>query len=135
MDGSRAEEEPPPGPPRLDGHYFTFRTGGDPGQVVERFEARTCGNRVTYYRNGPVGSRAKVNSATANSMESYEIRGNQLIGTTVRAVATVDPQGDILHSYGHTSRKEAFGPARVVENRVNPERNAYDLTAEAAFYV
>jgi hypothetical protein len=100
---------------RLDGHYFSFKTGGDPAQVVDRFEARTSGNRVTYYRNGPVGSKSKVNSATANPMESYEIRGNQLIGPVK---ATVDPQGDIVYSHGYTSRKEGFSPPRVVKGTV-----------------
>ena len=57
----------------LDGHYFSFRTGGNPNEVVDRFEARTSemGARVTYYRNGPVGSKSAINSATANPMESY----------------------------------------------------------------
>ena len=32
---------------RLDGHYFSFRTGGNPGDVVDRFEARQTGDRVT----------------------------------------------------------------------------------------
>ena len=65
---------------RLDGHYFSFRTGGNPNDVVDRFEARQSGNRVTYYRNGPVGSQSRVNSATAEAMESYEIRGDILLG-------------------------------------------------------
>ena len=67
---------------RLDGHYFSFATGGNPNEVVDRFEARTSewGSRVTYYRNDPVGSKTPVSSATANSMESYEIRGGTLYG-------------------------------------------------------
>ena len=31
----------------LSGHYFSFRTGGNPGDVVDRFEARQTGDRVT----------------------------------------------------------------------------------------
>jgi len=65
---------------QLDGHYFSFRTGGDPNAVVDRFEARQTGNRVTYYRNGHVGTTSKVKSSTASAMESYDIRGNKLHG-------------------------------------------------------
>jgi len=62
-------------------------TGGNPNDVVDRFEARTSeyGARVTYYRNGPVGSKSAVNSATANPMEFYEIRGDNLHGRYVQA--------------------------------------------------
>lgn len=92
---------------RLDGHYFSFRTGGNPSEVVDRFEARQKGeNRVTYYRNGQVGCKSRVNSATAHAMESYEIRGNQLHGPVS---ATIQPNGDIQYSHGYTSRKEAGG--------------------------
>ena len=30
----------------FDGHYFSFKTGGDPAHVVDRFEARIQGDRV-----------------------------------------------------------------------------------------
>ena len=85
------------------GHYFSFRTGSDPGGVVDRFEARLAGNRVTFYRNGRVGCTAPVHSASARPMESYEIRGQELHGP-VRGTLSAD--GDILWSHGHTSRKE-----------------------------
>lgn len=87
----------------LDGHYFSFRTGGNPREVVDRFEARQQGNLVTYYRNGGVGTKTRVNSATAKPMESYEIRGNELHGPVS---ATIRPNGDIEYSHGYTSRKE-----------------------------
>ena len=87
----------------LDGHYFSFKTGGNPAEVVDRFEARQQGNRVTYYRNGPVGSRDRVNSATANAMESYTITGNKLSGPVG---ATIKANGDIEYTHGYTSRKE-----------------------------
>ena len=85
------------------GHYFSFRTGSDPGGVVDRFEARLAGNRVTFYRNGRVGCTAPVHSASARPMESYEIRGQELHGP-VRGTLSAD--GDILWSHGYTSRKE-----------------------------
>ena len=90
----------------LGGHYFTFRTGSDPGRVTDRFEARVAGNRVTHYRNGRVGCTAPVQSASARPMESYEIRGQQLHGP-VRGTLSAD--GDILWSHGYTSRKERGG--------------------------
>ena len=83
----------------LNGHYFSFKTGGNPAEVVDRFEARQQGNRVTYYRNGPVGSRDKVNSATANAMESYTITGNKLsgpVGATIKANALKSYQGKTI---------------------------------------
>ena len=88
------------------GHYFSFRTGSDPGGVVDRFEARLAGNRVTFYRNGRVGCTAPVHSASARPMESYEIRGQELHGP-VRGTLSAD--GDILWSHGYTSRKERGG--------------------------
>ena len=94
----------------LNGHYFSFQTGGNPKDVVDRFEARVSGSRITYYRNGPVGSRGRVDSATAQPMESYEINGNQLHGPVS---ATVQPNGDIEYSHGYTSRKEAGGSLSV----------------------
>ena len=91
--------------PQLPGHYFSFKTGGNPNEVVDRFEARAQdSNRVTYYRNGPVGSKSRVNSATANPMESYSVSGNKLIGPVT---GTIKPNGDIEYSHGYTSRKEA----------------------------
>ena len=87
----------------LDGHYFSFKTGGNPNDIVDRFEARQDGNRVTYYRNGPVGSKSRVNSATANPMESYSISGSTLHGPVT---GTIKPNGDIEYSHGYTSRKE-----------------------------
>jgi len=91
---------------QLDGHYFSFKTGGDPRDVVDRFEARQVGDRVTYYRNGPVGSKSRVNSASANPMESYHIDGDSLHGPVN---ATIKPNGDIEYSHGYTSRKEDGG--------------------------
>ena len=93
----------------LDGHYFTFKTGGNPADVVDRFEARVDGNHITYYRNGPVGSRSRVDSASANQMETFEIRGNELHGHILFVFplkGTVQPNGDINYSHGYTSRKE-----------------------------
>ena len=89
---------------KLDGHYFSFRTGGNPHEVVDRFEVRQQGaNRVTHYRNGDVGTKTRVHSATAKPMESFEIRGNALHGP-VRG--TVEPNGDIVWIHGYTSRRE-----------------------------
>jgi hypothetical protein len=88
----------------LSGHYFSFRTGGNPGDVVDRFEARQTGDRVTYYRNGPVGSKSRVESASAIPMESYSIEGTTLRGVVT---GTVLQNGDIEYSHGYTSRKEA----------------------------
>ena len=89
----------------INGHYFSFKTGGDPNNVVDRFEARQQGDLVTYFRNGPVGSKMRVYSATAKPMESYSINGNKLIGPVT---GTIKPNGDIEYSHGYTSRKEGF---------------------------
>ena len=56
-----------------------------------------------YYRNGGVGTKTRVDSATAKLMESYEIRGSALHGP-VRA--TIKPNGDVEYSHGYTSRRE-----------------------------
>jgi len=90
--------------PAGDGHYFSFKTGGSPADVVDRFIARFDGNTVTYYRNGPVGSTAKVDAATAHPMESYSIKGNNLTGPVT---AKIQSNGDIVYSHGYTSRREA----------------------------
>ena len=79
----------------LTGRYFSFATGGSPSDVVDRFEARIAGNRVTYYRGG-------------TPHESYEIHGNQLRGPVT---ATIKPNGDIEYSHGYTSRKEGGAAA------------------------
>ncbi len=100
---SQPSRNPSDGGGGLDGHYFSFKTGGNPNDIVDRFEARQNGNRVTYYRNGPVGSKSRVNSATANPMESYSISGSTLHGPVT---GTIKPNGDIEYSHGYTSRKE-----------------------------
>ena len=100
---SQPSRNPSDGGGGLDGHYFSFKTGGNPNDIVDRFEARQDGNRVTYYRNGPVGSKSRVNSATANPMESYSISGSTLHGPVT---GTIKPNGDIEYSHGYTSRKE-----------------------------
>lgn len=87
----------------FDGHYFSFKTGGDPAHVVDRFEARIQNDMVTYYRNGPVGCTSRVDAATAHPMESYSITGNKLHGPVS---ATICKNGDIKYSHGYTSRKE-----------------------------
>jgi hypothetical protein len=48
-----------------EGHYFSFKTGGNPKEVVDRFELRQKDNILTYYRNGPVGSKSSVKSSSA----------------------------------------------------------------------
>uniref|UniRef100_A0A7S0JLX5 Uncharacterized protein n=1 Tax=Calcidiscus leptoporus TaxID=127549 RepID=A0A7S0JLX5_9EUKA len=90
-------------PAKLDGRYFSFKTGGNPDEVVDRFEARQQGDHVTYYRNGPVGSKTVVDSATARPMESYKINGVHLHGPVG---ATVKANGDIEYTHGYTSRRE-----------------------------
>jgi len=87
----------------LDGFYFSFKT--NPTDVVDRFEARTYGNFVTHYRNGPVGTKGRIDPATAMPFESFDIHGQELIGPEGHR-GTVDRNGDILWFNGYTSRKE-----------------------------
>jgi len=98
----------------VSGHYFSFAKGGDPSHVVDRFEAREIHGRhmrtVTFYRNGPVGSTNRVNSATATAGESYTVDGNTLIGPVT---ATVLENGDISWSHGYISRKEGAVDAEL----------------------
>lgn len=88
----------------MDGHYFSFKTGGNPSHVVDRFESRQTGNKVTFYRNGAVGSTHRVDSVTARPMESFTICGAVLQGPVS---ATIHGNRDILWSHGYTSRFEA----------------------------
>ena len=111
----------------LDGHYFSFKTGGNPSDVVDRFEARQVGDRVTYYRNGPVGSRERVDSASANAMEAYEIRGNQLHGPVS---ATIQANGDICYNHGYTSRKEVSPPQSLKAEAAKPPQQAGHARAD-----
>lgn len=90
----------------IKGHYFSFPRVGSPSQVVDRFEARSGGTTVTFYRDGPVGCTAHVHSAIARPMESYYIDGTTLRGP---ATGTVEPNGDISWSHGYISRKEDVG--------------------------
>jgi hypothetical protein len=89
---------------QLDGVYFSFQTGGDASAVVDRFEARQLGSRVTFYRNGAVGQTAPIDTATAQAGESYTVEGNTLTGVVTAVVQT---NGDIVWSHGYTSRKES----------------------------
>jgi hypothetical protein len=87
----------------LDGFYFSFKTGGDPNQIVDRHEARQRGDIVTHYRSCPVGCTAPVDSVAALPAESFDIRGNVLVGVLP---GHVESNGDIMWSNGYTSRKE-----------------------------
>ena len=82
----------------LDGAWFSFATGGDAANVVDRFEAREAGGRVTFYRGGA-------------PMESYAVEGTQLVGAVRASVA---PGGDILWSHGYTSRREGAPAAQTL---------------------
>ena len=88
----------------LDGIYSSFKTGGSPNDVVDRFEARQAGNHVTFYRNGAVGQTTPILSATATAGESYTVEGNTLSGAVT---GTVNLNGDIVWSHGYTSRKQS----------------------------
>lgn len=98
-------------PRNLDGHYFSFKTGGRASDIVDRFEARQNGTHVTFYRNGPVGSKTRVESATARPMESFAIYGAVLQGPVS---GTVQSNGDVLWSHGYTSRLEAASSTEVL---------------------
>jgi len=98
-----ARTSPKPIELHLDGFYFSFKTGGDPADVVDRFEGRTDGYRFTIYRNGPVGTTSRVDAATAQPAVTFQIRGNELLEVVT---ATVESNGDIVWSHGYTSRKE-----------------------------
>lgn len=100
-------------PYRLNGHYFSFKTGGSPSDVVDRFEARTTPGEfeVTFYRSGPVGSTGRADSASAVPMESYTVELHTMRGTELRGVGsdiTAEQQdnGDLDWSHGYTSRRE-----------------------------
>ena len=79
----------------LDGSYISFKTGGSPDAVVDRFEAKTSNNgrRIDYYRNG-------------NKNEGYDINGKHMTGPVS---ADIHPNGDIVYSHGYTSRKAGGG--------------------------
>jgi hypothetical protein len=111
------EPSPPEPSLHLDGIYFSFKTGGNPTEVVDRYEARTRGDLLTHYRNGPVGSGARVDTTTATPMESYTIKGNKLIGSVQ---ATVEDNGDIVWSHGYTSRKGSRSEPVALESSRAP---------------
>ena len=92
------------GAAELDGLYYSFRTGGNPSDVVDRFEARQSGETVTFFRNTRVGQTSPIDTSSAHAFESYRIDGRTLRGSVT---ATVQPSGDIVWSHGYTSRKEA----------------------------
>lgn len=89
----------------LDGSYFSFKSGGSPDAVVDRFEAKTSNNgrRIDYYRNG-------------NKAEGYDINGNHMTGPVS---ADIQPNGDIVYSHGYTSRK--VGSAKPEEDILERE--------------
>jgi hypothetical protein len=91
---------PQVGESSIDGDYFSFKTGGDPAAVVDRFRATRSGNTVTYSRSqGHPGPGAQPGFIAC---ESYTMSGNALVGPVS---ATVQPNGDIVYSHGYTSRK------------------------------
>ena len=92
---------------QLDGLYYSFRTGGNPSDVVDRFEARQSGETVTFFRNTRVGQTSPIDTSSAHAFESYRIDGRTLRGSVT---ATVQFNGDIVWSHGYTSRKEALSP-------------------------
>jgi hypothetical protein len=98
-----APAQPGPAPAEhLEGYYFSFKTGGSPREVVDRFYARARGDLVTQYREGPVGSLSPVDPREAVPMESFEVRGNSLGG----GFGSLQSNGDFLWRNGYTSRKE-----------------------------
>ena len=94
----------PVGAIELKGTYFSFRTGGDAGAVVDRYEARQSNGKVTFYRNGAVGQKTPVQIWDDHAGEVYDISGNTLTGAVT---ATVQDNGDIVWSHGYTSRPDA----------------------------
>ena len=92
------------GAAELDGLYYSFRTGGNPSDVVDRFEARQSGETVTFFRNTRVGQTSPIDTSSAHAFESYRIDGRTLRGSVT---ATVQFNGDIVWSHGYTSRKQA----------------------------
>ena len=94
----------------LDGAWFSFATGGDAANVVDRFEAREAGGRVTFYRGGA-------------PMESYAVEGTQLVGAVRASVA---PGGDILWSHGYTSRREGAPAAQRIARRPATRETIFD---------
>ena len=120
----------------LDGHYFSFKTDGNPADVVDRFEARVDGNRITHYRSGPVGSRSRVDSASASPMETFAILGNELHGHMLSVFplkGTVQPNGDIIYSHGYTSRKEG-GRQPVTDDDLDESQASRPLHVHEARY-
>jgi hypothetical protein len=87
---------------KLDGHYFSFKNGSDPKNVVDRFYAKVRGNTITYYRNGNVGQKTPINVDSCKPCESYRVEGKILHGP-VRG--EIQDNGDIKYSHGYTSRK------------------------------
>ncbi len=110
----------------LNGHYFSFATGGDPTKIVDRFEARQKGTKVTYYRNGAPGQKDPINSATARPCESYFISGRKLNGPVI---GTVQENGDITYMHGYTSRLESESPD-VVANKKGYDNVMSELTTK-----
>jgi hypothetical protein len=104
-DYQHAQPAQKPAPLDLAGVYFSFRTGGNPANVVDRIEARTRGDLLTLYRSS--SDSGTFDSAAAVPGESFLIRGNQLLGPQPGIVAD---NGDIIWSGGYTSRKEP-GPS------------------------
>ena len=84
--------------------------GGDAANVVDRFEAREAGGRVTFYRGGA-------------PMESYAVEGTQLVGAVRASVA---PGGDILWSHGYTSRREGAPAAQRIARRPATRETIFD---------
>eukprot|EP00927_Polykrikos_kofoidii_P053863 TRINITY_DN4839_c0_g1_i1.p1 TRINITY_DN4839_c0_g1~~TRINITY_DN4839_c0_g1_i1.p1 ORF type:complete len:755 (+),score=127.75 TRINITY_DN4839_c0_g1_i1:101-2266(+) len=100
------------------GHYFSFLTGGDPAQVVDRFEARVEGDIVRLFRNKDPCCTDHVDSASARAMEAFTISGNHLQGPVD---GFVQPNGDVTYSHGYTARKEK---AHVCEHESKRRRGA-----------
>ena len=95
----------------LNGHYFSFATGGDPGHVIDRFEARASPTSnpqseglLTLYRNNPVGSTMRVDSASAHPMESYEIVAAYFSCLLVPPDALQSYQQSCIEKYGRGGR-------------------------------
>jgi hypothetical protein len=89
----------------LAGLYFSFKTGGNPNEVIGRGEIRQSGNTITWFRNGPIGTTSQVDRETAVAMEVEIINGNRISGDHP---GTIRASGDIDYDAGHTVRKEVF---------------------------
>jgi len=104
----------------INGEYFSFKTGGNPADVVDRFYAKRSGDTVTYYRNQAFpGMAAKPGKIAC---EKYTISGDELAGPVK---ATIQRNGDIVYSHGYTSRK-------VVEAGSRSQKAMDKLTAVKA---